>query len=115
MTNSDFARFFSIGEFEKTFDVIADNAVWIVVEESETVGKASIIEKCREISQYFRSVQTDFKVLNIISGESMVAVNGTAEFSRDGKPVSFISASDIYEFNGQGQIEKITSYCIQRK
>ena len=45
----------------------------------------------------------------------MVVVNGTAEFLKDGKQISFISACDIYEFNEDKKIEKITSYCIEKK
>ena len=38
-----------------------------------------------------------------------------AEFLRDNKRVSFVSACDLYEFNDNDQIQKITSYCIQQK
>lgn len=38
-----------------------------------------------------------------------------AEFLRDNKRVSFVSACDVYEFNDDNQIQKITSYCIQSK
>ena len=52
-------------------------------------------------------METDFKTIDIIDTESKVIVIGTAEFKRDGKRLSYISACDIYEFNTQNKIEKI--------
>lgn len=50
----------------------------------------------------------------MITDGNKVVITGTAEFSRDNKRVSFVSACDVYEFNDKEQIQKITSYCIQR-
>jgi hypothetical protein len=115
VTKTEIAIAFSNGEFDKTDDFIADDAVWEVVDEDLFKGKNAIIENCNQVAQYFKSVTTDFKTLNIISEDKKVVVNGTAEFFRDGKQDSFVSACDIYEFNDKNQILKITSYCIQAK
>ena len=115
MTKTEIAIAFSNGEFNKTSNFIGDEAVWEVVNEDIFKGKNSIIENCNRVAQYLQSVTTDFKILNIISEDNKVVVNGTAEFFRDGKQVSFVSACDLYEFNDRNQIQKITSYCIQAK
>jgi ketosteroid isomerase-like protein len=115
MTKPEIATAFSNGDFDKTADFIADDAIWEVVEEDKFVGKNAIIENCNQVGQYFKSVTTNFKTLNVISEDNKVMVNGTAEFIRDGKRVSFVSACDLYEFNDSDQIQKITSYCIQAK
>jgi hypothetical protein len=115
MTKPEIATAFSNGEFHRTKDSIADNAIWEVVEEDKFVGKSAIIENCNMVGQYFKSVTTNFKTINVISENNKVVVNGTAEFIRDGKRISFVSACDIYEFNDSDQIQKITSYCIQEK
>ncbi len=115
MTKSEIAKSFSIGEFKKTFNFIAENAEWIVVEESIFKGKQAIIENCNQVGSYFKSVTTDFKTHNIIADGNKVVITGTAEFFRDNKRVSFISACDVYEFNDNSQIQLITSYCIQSK
>lgn len=112
MTKQEIALAFSNGEFEKTKGFIADNAVWEVVEENTFVGKEAIIENCNQVAAYFKSVTTDFKTLNIIAQDNKVVINGTAEFSRNGQRVSFVSACDLYEFDEKGQIQCITSYCI---
>lgn len=115
MTNKSIAKAFSNGEFEKVYDFIADNAVWEVVEENTFHGKKAIIENCKQVAAYFQSVTTQFDILNVIAEGNKVVVNGTAEFIREGNRVSFVKASDLYEFNDQQYIHKITSYCIQAK
>lgn len=115
MTNKSIAKAFSNGEFEKVFDFIADNAVWEVVEENTFHGKKAIIENCKQVAAYFQTVTTHFETLNVIAEDNKVAVNGTAEFIKEDNRVSFVKASDLYEFNDQQHIQKITSYCIQAK
>lgn len=115
MTKTEIAKAFSIGEFEKIYKFISNNAEWTVIEEEKIIGKQAIIDKCEQVGNYFKSVTTNFKTLNIIADENKVVINGTAEFIRDNKRVSFISACDVYEFNDNTQIQKVTSYCIQSK
>jgi len=114
MTKTEIAKAFSNGEFEKTNNFILDTAVWTIVEEDTFKGKQAIIENCEQVSSYFKSVTTDFKTLNIIAEGNKVVINGTAEFLRDNKRVSFVSACDVYEFDENNQIQNITSYCIQK-
>ena len=115
MTKKEIAQAFSIGQFEETNKFISENAVWTIVEEETFVGKQAILDNCEQVGNYFQSVTTDFKMLNIITDGNKVVINGTAEFLRDNKRVSFVSACDIYEFDDKDQLEKITSYCIQSK
>jgi SnoaL-like domain len=113
MTKEEIAKAFSIGKFKETISFLSDNAAWIIVNEKRIDGKNAIIGYCKLVGDYFNSVTTDFKILNIISSGNKVVINGTAEFSRENKHVSFVSSCDIYEFNDFDQIQKITSYCIQ--
>lgn len=115
MTKTEIAKAFSNGEFEKTYDFISKNAEWVVIEEDKFTGKQAIITNCEQVENYFKSVATDFKTLNIIADGNNVVINGTAEFLRDNKRISFVSACDVYEFNNDNHIQKITSYCIQSK
>lgn len=114
MTKPEIAKAFSNGEFEKTNKFISDTAIWTVVEEDTFIGKQAIIDNCEQVGSYFQSVTTDFKTLNIIAEGNKVVINGTAEFQRDNKRVSFVSACDVYEFDDNNQIQNITSYCIQK-
>ena len=115
MTKTEIAKAFSTGEFEKTYRFLSDNSEWTVIEEDKFVGKNAIIMNCEQVGNYFKSVTTDFKILNIIEDGNKVVINGTAEFLKENKRVSFVFACDLYEFNDDGQIQNITSYCIQSK
>ena len=88
MNKAEIAGLFSSGDFKKTFDFIAENAEWIVVEENHFVGKEAILHQCRKVSSYFNSVTTDFKILKIISAGSEVVITGTAEFFKDNERLS---------------------------
>jgi hypothetical protein len=114
MTKKEISIAFSNGEFESTYPFIAEDALWIVVEEDTFEDKQAIIENCKQVSGYFKSVVTNFVTINVIEENKNVVVSGTAEFSKDNNLVSFVSACDIYEFNDEDQIQKITSYCIQK-
>ena len=115
MTKAEIAQAFSLGEFDKTSPFIADNAVWSIVGENTFIGKSAIINNCELVSNYFKTVETEFKTLNVIEDKNKVVVNGTAAFIIEKKCISFVSACDIYEFDEHETIEKITSYCIQAK
>ena len=114
MTKIEIAKAFSNGEFEKTNLFISDTAIWTVVEEDVFIGKQAIIDNCEQVGSYFRTVTTNLKTLNIITEGNKVVINGTAEFLRDNKRVSFVSACDLYEFDDNNLIQTITSYCIQK-
>jgi len=114
MTKTEIAKAFSNGEFEKANPFISENAVWTVVEEDRFNGRKAILDQCKQVGNYFQSVTTVFKTLNVITESNKVVINGTAEFLRDEKRISFVSACDIYEFDDNNQIQHITSYCIQR-
>lgn len=115
MNITEIAKSFSNGAFEKTYLFLAEDAEWIVVEENHFIGKKAIVDNCKKVSAYFKSVTTQFNTLNVIANEKKVAINGTAAFSKGDKRLSFVSACDVYEFSDQNQIQKITSYCIQAK
>lgn len=109
------AELFSTGRFIKVFDFITEDAKWEVVGENNFLGKKAIIENCEQVAQYFQSVTTNFVTKNIIANDRSVVIEGTAEFIRNDKPVSFVTACDVYTFNEKNQIENIKSYCIQQK
>ena len=109
MTKIEIAKAFSNGEFEMTYNFISDKAKWIVIEEDKFIDKQAIIDNCEQVGNYFQSVTTDFKTLNIITDGNKVVINGTAEFIINNKRVSFVSACDVYEFNEKSEIQKITS------
>ena len=115
LTVQQIAASFSTGDFEKAYPHFSDNITWDVVGENSFTGKKAVMENCQQVAAYFKTVTSNFTTAHIISDNNRVAINGTAEFLRDGQRVAFVWACDVYEFNEQGLLEKITSYCIQEK
>lgn len=100
---SAIATAFSSGNFESTYEFMAEDICWAVP------GEAT------DVAAYFKTITTHFEVYLVIEEENKIAVTGTAEFIRNGQRVSFVHGCDIYLFNEQGLLQSITSYCIQLK
>lgn len=112
---SAIATSFSIGNFDSTYEYMAEDICWAVPGEATYTGKEAIIKHCANVAAYFKTVTTNFEVHLVIEEENKIAVTGTAEFIRNGQRVSFVHGCDIYLFNEQGLLQSITSYCIQLK
>ena len=115
MTNLDIATAFSNGLFDNAYNFIDQDASWTIVEENTFSGKNAIIENCKNVSRYFKSVVTEFRILNSITEDNKIAINGTAKFYRNGELVSSVSSCDVYIFNDKNKIQTITSYCLVGK
>lgn len=115
MTIKQIAVAFSLGEFERIFPYLNDVIKWEIIGESYFDGKPAVMEQCQQVLQYFKSLTTKFDTIHAIVENNIVVVNGTAEFIRDGKQVSYVYACDVYAFNDEKEIIQITSYCIQKK
>jgi ketosteroid isomerase-like protein len=113
--NAQIAESFSAGNFETAYPYLAENVVWAVPGENTFSGRAAVIENCSRTAAYFKSVTTRFEMLNLVNGGNRIAVNGTAEFLKDGKRLAFVWACDMYEFNDEDLLQNITSYCITEK
>lgn len=112
MAKSEIAQAFLGGQFEKCLEYLTEQTTWNTPGEQFLTGRKEIEPFCKNIAAYFKSVTTDFKQLNLIENDRFVAINGTAEFIREGKRVSFVSSCDVYEFDTQNKIVSINSYCI---
>lgn len=112
MKKREIAESLSNGNFEKVADDLAENVEWNMYEESDFIkGKGAFIEFAEKIAGYFRSVETKFETTGTIEDENRVAVYGKAEFIRDGKTVNSVNSCDVYEFDGDGKVAKVHSYC----
>jgi hypothetical protein len=106
------ARLFSEGKFDQTADWLADEVEFHIYEDKKhLIGKAQVLEFCEGISEYFASVETDFKESGHLFGEEKVAIYGYGEFRKAGELVNAVHSCDVYEFNSEGMVLKIHSYC----
>lgn len=115
MTKAEIAKSFSSGNFDKCFDYLTYKTFWNTPGEQYLTGRNEIEPFCKKIRAYFDSVSTNFQQLNLIENEHCVVINGTAEFIRNGKKVSFVSSCDVYEFDTENNFVSIHSYCITER
>ena len=115
MTIKEVATAFSSGKFDITYPHIATNAHWTIVGDSGYVGKNAIEEQCKKVAAYFKTVDTLFSLHRVIVDSTQVVIEGTAEFSKNNKRLSFVYACDLYEFDKDYRLTKITSYCIPQQ
>ena len=109
----ELAENFSVGKFKEVFDYLDENIVWTIIGETEFRGKQAVVSHCKQVKEYFNSVTTRFEIQDTMSDYNKVVVMGTAAFNKDNQVLSTISACDVYEFNSEQRIIKITSYCIK--
>ncbi|PST83165.1 hypothetical protein C7T94_11230 [Pedobacter yulinensis] len=106
------ARLFSSGHFADVADRLADDVEFHIFEDGKHfVGKPEVQEFCSGIEAYFASVETNFREHGHLMSENRVAIYGYATFSRDGKLLNAVNSCDVYEFDDQGLIKTIYSYC----
>lgn len=115
MSIEQIALHFSTGQFEKVYACFSENITWNIIGENYLAGKKAVMENCEQVAAYFKTVQTDFKTTGIISKKNRVAIEGSAEFIKDGKTVAFVWACDTYEFTEDNKLQIINSYCIPKK
>ncbi len=110
------ATLFSGGKFEEAADDIAENIEWHIYEEKMQLnGKQEVLNFCKEVTKYFKSMTTNFENFGVVEGDAKVAIYGRAEFIRESERASVVYSCDIYEFNAEGKIAKIYSYCNSEK
>ncbi len=114
-SKKEIAESFSNGNFELVFSHLSEKIEWNIVGENKFTGKSNVIRNCNQTAEYFKSVQTDFITEDIIESQNKIVIRGTGEFTRNGKRVNFIAACDVYEFNENNELERISSYCIPEK
>ena len=116
MKKLDIAKALAGGEHGKVADNLAENIEWNIYEEAYFFkGKQAVLEFAEKVGEYFRSITTKFELSGIIEDEHKIAIYGTAEFIRDGKTVNIIKSCDVYEFDADGKVSRVNSYCNSKK
>ena len=108
----DVARLFSSGRFDRVANRLADEVEFHIYEDNKhLIGKAQVLSFCQGIADYFASIDTEFKESGHLVSTDKVAIYGYGEFRRKGDLVNAVNSCDVYEFNPDGLILKIHSYC----
>ena len=68
-----------------------------------------------DVNQLLRYKANKIFYIKDYKGKDKIVVNGTAKFIRENETINFTQSCDIYEFDKDGNVEKITSYCIAKR
>jgi hypothetical protein len=108
----DVAKLFSGGMFDQVANQLSENVEFHIYEENmRLIGKAQVQKFCKGISKYFQTVETDFRETGSLATSDRVVIYGYAEFRKEGILLSSVNSCDVYEFDSEGNIAKIRSYC----
>lgn len=108
----DISRLFSAGKFDQTVQQLSDNIEFHIYDDQKHLtGKTQVLEFCRNIAEYFASVETDFREHGHLVDGNKVVIYGYGEFKRNGQLINAVNSCDVYEFSTEGMLEKICSYC----
>ncbi len=102
---------FSKGNFEFAFGHLSENISWNIVGTELLTGKVKVIEYCNNTSAYFKEVETDFRVIDVMVDGDRVAITGMAVFINREQKKTEVSSCDVYRFD-DGILKEIVSYCI---
>lgn len=106
------ARLFSGGKFEEVADRLSEDVEFHIYEDHRhLIGKTDVLEFCKGIAAYFASIETDFRESGSLVAEGKAVIYGYAEFKRDGELLNAVNSCDVYEFDADGKISRIHSYC----
>ncbi len=116
MTNKEIASHFSNGDFNLVQGTLSENIEWRVFENNKTLtGKQAVTEFMKSVTHYFKSLETDFKMMGIVEEANKIVIYGQAEFKKNGILTDTVNSCDVYEFNLAGEVDRIYSYCNSYK
>lgn len=111
LTNQEICEAFSKGNFEITYNYLAEDIEWNIIGDKILKSKNSVIDFCNKTAQYFSEVTTIFSITNLITEGNCVVINGTAQFVNKQDKTTHVSSCDVYRFKVD-KLQDITSYCI---
>lgn len=114
--NKETAKQFSAGNFATVTDKLSEDVEWNMYEDGLRVKTRKEVSLfCKQVSDYFKTVTTKFETYGILEEGNRVSIYGRAEFIRDSVTVNVVQSCDVYEFDKDGMILVIHSYCNSQK
>lgn len=115
LSKKEIAELFSTGKFEATFPYLAEEVTWKIAGDKQLNGKSEVMSICKDAALTESLSQSIMTTEQVIKDDNKVVIKGSGEFIRHGKKVRLVAACDIYEFNADDQVERISSYCIEER
>ena len=107
------AEAFCSHRFAETYPYIADEIKWNIVGREEVLGREAVIARCAESMKFLETVSPTITKLKIIHAETLVVVEGAAQFQdHENQTSSVVASCDVFQFSDE-QLVEITSCVIE--
>ena len=111
LTPDQVAQAFCSHRFTETYPYMADEIKWTIVGREALIGREAVIAQCDKSAKFLETVSTSIPKLEIHHAETLVVVEGAAQFQDQENKISSVASCDIFRFSGERLVE-ITSYVI---
>jgi SnoaL-like domain len=110
----EIAEAFSGHRFPETYDHLAADVRWVLLDHRAIEGKDAVVDVCdSSAAEMAELARVEFSRFDSVAGDRLAVVDAQARYESPDGSVSVVSSADIYEFNGDGLVTTITSYAVE--
>ena len=114
MSPRQVAEAFSSHRFDEVHDRLHDDVSWVLPGQDPIVGKPAVVAACTEAAAGFAGLASaSFDRFVAVGDDTTAAVDAIGRYEQADGTVSVVSSADVYEFDEQGRLVRITSYAVE--
>lgn len=114
MDTRQLAEAFSAHRFEEVYERLAESVTWVLPGQESIDGRAAVVAACRGAAEAFAGMAgTSFERFVSVGDASTAAVDAIGRYEGADGSVSVVSSADVYEFDADGMLVRITSYAVE--
>ena len=114
MSTQQIAEAFSSHRFTEVYDHLHDAVTWVLPGQDAIVGRDAVVAACEAALIGFAELtSTSFDRFISVGGADVAAVDAIGRYEQADGAVSVVSSADVYEFDEQGRLVRITSYAVE--
>ena len=108
------AEAFSGHRFPETYDSLAPDVVWVLPGQASIEGRDAVIAACdSSAAEMAQLASAEFSRFVSVASDRTAAVDAVGRYTSPDGSLSVVSSADIYEFDGDGSVTRITSYAVE--
>jgi ketosteroid isomerase-like protein len=114
MDTLQIAEAFSGHRFTETYDHLVPDVVWVSPGQASIEGRDAVVAACESsAAEMAQLASAEFSRFVSVSGDGVAAVDAVGRYTAPDGSVSVVSSADIYEFDGDGLVTRVTSYAVE--
>ena len=105
---------FSGHRFPETYDHLAPDVRWVLLDHGAIEGKVAVVEACdSSAAEMGVLAKVEFSRFDSVAGDRLAVVDTEARYESPDGSASVVSSADVYEFDDDGLVTTITSYAVE--